>query len=106
MKLFHYIKVYVPLGCEKSDTILTCLTKSHGGCSVVSGIGTWISPQGDLIREAVNFMLAWSNKPIHRTEVYTLADILLTAGEQSVGVEVDGTFYLIDATTISEVLSW
>ena len=104
-KLTHYIKVYVPQESNKSDTILNVLTMFYDGCSKVSGIGTWLSPQGDVVRENVDFMISWDAEPIKRIDIYMLADILLTAGEQSVALEIDGTFHLIDKTTIGGLLA-
>jgi hypothetical protein len=97
--------VYVPVECEKSDTILKVLTMFYDGCSAVSGIGTWLSPQGDVVTENVDFMISWDSEPIKQIEIYMIADILLEAGEQSVALEVDGTFYLIDKKTIGGLLA-
>lgn len=103
-KLAHSVAVYVPstINANEShdtgaivDDVAVKLSNLFGGSTITDGTGTWVSAEHGLIKESVKIVRAFCTD-VNYEAVYDIAvQIKNDLRQESVGVEIDGQFYLV-----------
>lgn len=101
--LNDYISVYVPTNTEANKGLLTGveleMTRTFGGTTQYLTNGTYVMDDGTFVSDEVVVCKSFSMGPIDENAVQKVLDIinvmLLTTQEETIGMEINGTFYLV-----------
>jgi hypothetical protein len=96
------VGMYIPATRQKvADALALRLASELGGVTAFRGAGGYVMADGRLVNEVVNFVFAQYNDTADSIGLahivgWASADLFL-AGEESVGIDLDGTLVLLFA---------
>lgn len=108
IKLSSSIKVYVPstvnvneriYSQEWIDKTLKFLSQCFGGSTASNALGAWVSSNGELVKEDVTMVFAYTNQSDLESnidKVYGFClDMKKDLTQEAIALEVNGELYLI-----------
>lgn len=106
IKLGHKVTFYCPSKDEHGQSIpngedileetLGYLSEKYGGATVTDAQGAWVGSSGTVVREAVKIVYAFCDAVGDLGDIVNHALWIKEEGRQeSVGIEIDGEFYLV-----------
>jgi len=102
----EYFKMYVPKDVEYSPELVRKLSELFGGCTIYTGVGTWIGEDGKLINESVEIIEAYHslNEEGEKSLFRYIYDWALATAQEVVAITTDRGLSLLNIDTLRRLI--
>lgn len=108
IKLSSSIKIFVPstinvneiADTQKNvDKTLRFLSSICGGATASNALGTWISSSGELVKEGVTLVIAYTNQSVLEANIEHIIDFCIAMKieltQEAIAMEINNELYFI-----------